>query len=111
MARKDQSLFRVTYRDVTTDKFVVIKVRRISDSSLGPAFVEMSDFVFDADSLIVNPQEEEMKEHFSAVRRMHLAIYHIVSVEELGAGRSGLKLQRGKTNVVVLPHPSGPEKS
>ena len=42
MAKKSGAGYRITYRDVAEDKFVVVKARRIAESSLGPAFVRAS---------------------------------------------------------------------
>ncbi len=103
MPRKEETHFVVTYRDTKADKVLSLKARHIRDSSLGPAFVELSDFLFDSSSLILDPAAEEIKEHFKDVRRLHLSIYHILTIEEIGKSNRGLGLKKEKSNVVVLP--------
>lgn len=110
MPNKSGAGYRITYRDVTEDKFVTIKARKITESSLGPTFVEVSEFFFDDGKLIVNPQEEALRDRFSKIHRLHVAIYHIATIEELGTGAARLKLPKpkGGTNVVILePTPGG----
>ncbi len=104
MTRKSNAGYRITFRDVAEDKFVTIKARRIAESTLGPAFVEVSDVFFDDGKLIVNPQEEALRDRFNQIQRLHVAIYHIAIIEELGTGTARLKLPRSKdgANVVIL---------
>lgn len=103
MTTKEQTHFVVTYKDAKESKVLTLKARHIRDSSLGPAFVELSDFLFEGSGLILNPSDEEVKEHFQDVRRLHLSIYHIITIEEVGKTNRGMKLKKEKSNVVMLP--------
>lgn len=103
MTTKEQTHFVVTYKDAKENKVLTLKAKHIKDSSLGPAFVELSEFVFDSSALILNPADEEVKEHFKDVRRLHLSIYHIITIEEVGKSNRGFKFKKEKSNVVVLP--------
>jgi len=103
--------YRVIYKDPAKDTVRTLKARTIRDSSLGPTFVELSEFIFDNSKLIVNPEEEELKEHYANVERLHLAIFNILTIEEIGPNSGGLKLSTERANVVVLPGPKGKEDS
>ena len=105
MAKREETHFVVTYKEPKEGKVVSIKARTIRDSSLGPAFVEISDFVFDDNPLIVDVTAENFKDHFINVKKLHLGIYHIVSIEEVGKHNKGLSLKKEKSNVVVLENP------
>ncbi len=98
--------YRVIYKDPAKDAVRTLKARTIRDSSLGPTFVELSEFIFDDSKLIVNPEEEELKEHYANVERLHLAIFNILTIEEIGPNPGGLKLSTERANVVVLPGPN-----
>ena len=109
---KTEQLYVVTYRDPVEDKIVSLKARKISDSSLGLAFVRISDFVFDTDALVVKPEEEALRKKFEDVKSLHLSIYSIVSIMEVGKKHSGLKFENDKCQLVVLPTagPGGQKK-
>ena len=102
MSHNDETYFVITYKDVQKDEFISLRARNISDSSLGPAFIQISDFVFNESTLIVNPNEEDLKSRLKKTRSLHIALFHVVSVEEIGSDNDGLHLE-GKANVVVLP--------
>jgi len=102
MARREGNHFVVTYKDARDGKVLALKVKSITDSSLGPAFVELSDFVFESSQLILDPAAEEFQDKFKNVRRLHLSIYHIISIEEIGLAHRGLKLKNDRSNIVVL---------
>lgn len=94
--------FIVTYREPSEGKIVSLKAKTVTDSSLGLSFITISDFIFDTGSLVVNPVEEEMKKRFEGVKSLHLSIYSIISIEEVGAEHKGLKFQKDKSNLVVF---------
>ncbi len=96
------TFFIVTYRDPQEDKVLSVKARMVVDSSLGLSFVAISDFMFDTDSLVLNPAEEDQKKRFEGVRSLHLSIYTIISIEEVGADHKGLQFKKDKSNLVVL---------
>ncbi len=99
----------VTYRDPTQDKILTVKAKSISDSSLGLSFIRISDFLFESDSLLVKPDEEAMKKRFEDVKSLHLSIYTIISIEEIGKKHSGLRFQNDKSNLVVLSSADKPK--
>ncbi len=105
MAKKEDSCFIVTYRDSKEEKVLQVKARSIRDSSLGLGFVAISDFVFVTDTLVLNPAEEQLKNRFKDVRTLHVSVYSILSVEEVGPGHQGLKFEKDKSNLVVLKNP------
>ncbi len=105
---KSEQFYVVNYRDPVEDKIVSLKAKKISDSSLGLAFVRISDFVFDSDLLVVKPEEEALKKKFEDVKSLHLSIYSIVSIMEVGKRHRGLKFENDKCQLVVLPT-AGPD--
>jgi hypothetical protein len=92
----------VTYRDPLDSKVTELKANRVEDSSLGLTFVAVSDFVFEESGLVVDPAAEDLKRRFEGVKTLHLSLYSILSVQEVGAGR-GLRFKRSKSNLVLMP--------
>src|SRR5690606_33996263 len=103
--KKKASLFQIHYRDPKDGAIVSLKARSIRDSALGLSFVSISDFVFDTDSVVVKPSEEQMAKRLENVKSLHLSIYSIISIEELSEGQ--LKFRHDKSNLVVLPGTDG----
>ncbi|MBM4370353.1 MAG: DUF1820 family protein [Deltaproteobacteria bacterium] len=102
--RKSRSHFVVTWKDPAQDgKVRSLKVRRIEDSELGPTFVALADFVFEAGGLVIDPEEDELRRRYAETRRLHLSIYGILSVEERGARNRGVSLEQDRGAVVFLP--------
>ncbi len=101
--QQSDSYFSIQYRDAKEGKIVVLKARRIEDSTLGLSFVRISDFLFDTNSVVVQPSEVQLEQHFRDVRSLHLSIYSILSVEEIGKKNSGLKFRRKKSNLLAFP--------
>jgi hypothetical protein len=102
--------YLITYREPKDGQIVTLKSRRVTDSSLGLSFIALSDFIFDTDGLVVNPAEEDLKKRFSAVKTLHLSIYTVVSIEEVGTDHSGLAFEKDKSNLVVFPTTPRPSK-
>jgi len=98
----------ITYRDPKDGQVINIKAGRVTDSSLGLSFIAISDFIFDSTLLVVNPAEEEMKKKYAAVKTLHLSIYTILSIEEVGKGHKGLVFEKDKSNLLVLPGTNRP---
>jgi len=104
MAPQEQETFYIiSYRDPTDNEMVRLKARSVTDSTLGLSFIAIADFIFDTNSLVVNPAEEALKKRFAAVKTLHISIYTILSIEEVGAEHSGLKFKQDKSNLIVLP--------
>ena len=95
--------FVVSYRDPVEQKTISIKVNKVDDSPLGLSFIRISDFVFDSNSLVVNPDEENLKKRLENTRSLHLSIYTILSIEEVGHNQAGLRFKTDKSNLMVLP--------
>lgn len=102
MAKKADSCFIITYRDPKEEKIIQLKAKTIADSSLGLGFVTISDFVFSTGNMVLNPAEEQLKNRFKDVRALHVSIYTILSVEEVGPNHKGLSFEKDKSNLVVL---------
>ncbi len=101
-----KTLFLIHYRDPKSGEIVSLKAHRIYDSPLGLSFVCISDFVFEENPLLIKPSEEHLKKRLENVKSLHLSIYSIISVEELGEEGASLKFKRDKSNLVVLPQDS-----
>lgn len=99
----NNSYFQVHYRDPKDGLIVPLKVKTIEDSSLGLSFVRLADFVFTEGSLVVSPSEEQLKKRLENVKSLHLSIYSIVSIEELGLEHRGLKFEKDRSNLVAFP--------
>jgi len=109
--KKEETFFLITYRDAKDAKVLTLKAKTVTDSSLGLSFVAISDFVFDTQSVVINPEEEDQKRQFEGVRTLHLSIYAIISIEEVGENHKGLKFKKDKSNLVVLTsEPSAPKQ-
>lgn len=90
-----------------------LKARSVGRSDLGAGFVCVSEFVFDTTSRLANPAEEALKRRFDGMRRLHLNVFTIQSIAELGVDHPGLKLEppdSDRANVVVLPLPVPPQR-
>jgi hypothetical protein len=100
----NDGFYSVTYRSPEDGQITTIKARSVGDSDLGPGFVCLSDFVFDTSSRLLNPTEEAVRKRFENVRRLHLNVFAIQSIAEMGTDHPGLQLDpTDRPNVVVLP--------
>ena len=103
MPKKDESTcFLIDYRDPKDGLAVSVKAKKVEDSSLGLSFVAISDFVFDTNSILVNPEEESKKLKFENIKTLHLSIYSILSIAEIGKDHKGLEFKNDKSNLLVL---------
>ena len=107
-SKKKDSCFIITYRDPVSEKQLSVKAATVADSTLGLSFIAVSDFIFDQGALVVDPQEEDMKRRFEDVKTLHLSIYTVLSIEEVGSQHKGLRFKKDKSNLLVLPGNSGP---
>ncbi len=98
----ENTFFFITYREPREGKVVTLKAKTVTDSSLGLSFVAISNFIFDTNTRVVNPAEEDQKKRFENVKTLHLSIYSIISIEEVGADHDGLYFKKDKSNLVVL---------
>lgn len=104
-----QTCYRITYREPEKGKIVSLKAKTVTDSSLGLSFISISDFIFDTSPLLINPAEEELRKRFSDVRALHLSIYTIISIEEIGSGGKGLNFKMDKSNLVIFSSEHKPD--
>jgi len=100
--KKEETFYLITYREAKDAKILTLKAKKVTDSTLGLSFVAISNFVFDTKSVVINPEEEDQKRQFDGVKTLHLSIYSIISIEEVGEAHKGLKFQKDKSNLVVL---------
>jgi hypothetical protein len=99
--------FIVAYRDPMDSKLVELKANKVQDSDLGLSFVAVSDFLFDAPGLVVDPSVEDLKKKFENVKTLHLSLYSILSIQEVGHKNRGLQFKNNRSNLVLLPGSSG----
>jgi len=102
--------YLVTYRDPKDGQTISLKAKKVTDSSLGLSFIALSDFIFASDMLVVNPAEEDLKKRFSSVKTIHLSIYSVLSIEEIGLEQKDLAFEKDKSNLVVFPSTPRPPK-
>lgn len=109
-SKRQETFYLVTYRDPQEGKVTALKVRNIEDSTLGLSFVKISDFLFDTSSVVVKPLEEQLENRFKNVQSLHLSIYSLISVEEVGMEHKGLNFEKDRSNLISFPsdssHPS-----
>lgn len=96
-----KSLFLVTYKDPQDGEITSLSVNSVVDSTLGLSFVSLSGFIFDNNSLVVKPKEEQLKEKLKGVNSLHISIYSIISIKELSS--TSLTFEKDKSNLLVLP--------
>jgi hypothetical protein len=101
----DSSYYLIHYRDPKDGKISALKAKRIEDSSLGLGFVRISEFLFDTSGIVVQPTEVQLEARFEGVKSLHLSIYSIVSVEEMGGSGGGkpLKFKKSRSNLLAFP--------
>lgn len=96
-------LFQVHFRDPKDGKILSLRSRSVTDSTLGLSFVCISDFVFEKQSLVVKPSEEHLRKRLEGVKALHVSLYSIISIEELGAQHyQGLKFKKDKSNLLMF---------
>lgn len=95
--------FLVSFKDPKENKPITLKATQIEDSTLGLSFVRLAGFVFDEGGLVVDPEEERLKARFEQVKSLHISIYSILSVTEMGAENLGLNFKKDKSKLLVLP--------
>lgn len=102
--------YLVTYRDQKDGSVVTIKVRGIEDSSLGLGFVALSGFIFDQNTILVQPDEDAKRKKFENIKTLHLSIYSIISIAEMGSDTPKLAFKNDKSNLLMMQPPSSPHE-
>lgn len=101
--KKEETHFLVTYRDPKDGKVQTLKCKKIEDSRLGLSFVSISQFIFSDSNLVADPTEENLKKRFEGTKALHLSVYSILSIEEVGSDHKGLNFKKDKSNLIMLP--------
>ncbi len=102
---KPETFYRITYKEPKEGKLVTLKARKIQDSTLGLTFISISEFIFETAAVVVNPAEEFMSKHYENVKNLHLSIYSVASIEEMGMDHEGLKFEKDKSKLLMLSRP------
>ncbi|MEQ1878141.1 MAG: DUF1820 family protein [Bdellovibrionia bacterium] len=100
--KNDESYYIINFRDPKDAKVTSLKARTIADSRLGLSFISVSDFVFTESALVADPTEEANKKRYASTKSLHLSIYSVLSIEEMGKANKGLKFKKSKSNVFLL---------
>ena len=95
--------YKVSYRDPKDGKISELKVTKICDSSLGLGFISLSGFIFEKSSILVNPEIENQIKEFENIQTLHISVYSIVRIAELGQHLKPLSFENDKSNLVTLP--------
>lgn len=95
--------FIVSYRDAQDGKITELRANKVQDSELGLTFVSVSDFIFENRSVVVDPAAEDLRRKLEDVKTLHLSLYSILSIQEIGRSNKGLQFKQPKSNLVVLP--------
>lgn len=104
--KKEPSTYLVTYRDQKDGSVVSLKVRAIEDSSLGLGFISLSGFIFEQESILVQPEEEAKRKKFENIKTLHLSVYSIISIAEMGLETPKLAFKNDKSNLLMMPSSS-----
>ncbi len=104
MTTKDKTFYKVTFRDLSENKVIVLRVRSVMDSHLGLGFVCLSDFIFEdrGRGLLLLPTEENWKKKFQNTKALHISLYTILSIEEVGSENKGLEFKKDRSNIIML---------
>ena len=97
--------FAVTFRNESGD-IVTLKARTVEDSSLGPSFLCIRDFLF-AEGRIVDPAQERLQRRYADTRRLHVNVFGVQAIEEIGVENPGLTLAQDRSRLILLPGPDG----
>ncbi len=101
--KKEETHFIVTYREPKDGKVQTLKCKKIEDSRLGLSFIAISQFVFSDSKFVADPSEEHLKKRYEETKALHLSIYSIMSIEEVGKDHKGLTFKKDKSNLIMLP--------
>ncbi|MCB0406720.1 MAG: DUF1820 family protein [Bdellovibrionales bacterium] len=105
---KPETFYLIHYRDPKEGQIVALKAMKIEDSTLGLSFVKISDFIFNTSGVVVQPTEEQLKKRFENVQSLHLSIYSLISIEELGMEHQGLTFRNDRSNLISFPTDHSP---
>lgn len=102
--KASRTCYAVTFRDPKSDgEVTTLKAREVTDSSLGLGFVCVSGFVFDTNTPLVNPAAEALAQRYAHTKRLHLQVYAVLAIEEIGPDHAGLSFDNDRSKLVLLP--------
>ncbi len=97
-------LYKVSF--LNAGKLYELFAREVRASELW-GFTEVSDLVFEAESLVVDPTEERLRDEFRDTKSLHLPMQCIVRVEEV-IKRGTAAIRDGATGDKIMPFPLAP---
>lgn len=100
--KKEKTCYLIHYRDPQDGQHQSIKACKITDSPLGLSFIAISEFIFETEGILVNPDEEAKKLRFEDTKTFHLSIYSVLSVSEVGAHKKSLHFKNDKAKLLTL---------
>ena len=109
-SQENHTYYTVTYKDPKDGKTVHLKAKTIKDSNLGLSFIFVSDFILkgESSSKIIDPNEEKLRNQLKDTKGIHLSIYTIIMIEEIGSNHDGLHFENDKGKILVLPNEQAP---
>lgn len=100
---KESAGYVITYKDPKDGSLQTLKAKQICDSTLGLSFIAISQFIFNTSSILVDPEEESLRKRFEHIKTLHLSIYSVISIAEMGPDTPQLNFKNDKSNLVILP--------
>lgn len=103
----DDVYYEITFRSPDSGTLTTLKAGTVGDSDLGAGFICLSELLFETSSRVANPAEEALAARYKDTRRLHLNVFSIQTIAEVGASHPGLTLDTDRSNLVAFP-PPGP---
>lgn len=103
MTDEDHILYRVTFQQ--DGKVYEVYARYISEETL-MGFLEIEELVFDdtRSSVVVDPQEEKLRQEFKGVKRSYVPIHLVLRVDQVtDKGVSKVRHSESGSNVSPFP--------
>jgi hypothetical protein len=104
--RSAHKLYKVTF--LSHGKVYELYARKVQSSELY-GFVQVQDLSFggSADSMLVDPAEEKLREEFGKTRSLHLPMHSVVRIEEVEE-RGTVAIRDAESGEKVMPFPGVP---
>lgn len=81
---------------------------RSTSSSGLYGFIEVSELIFEtADSVVIDPTEEKMREEFADVKTLHLPMHSVIRIEEVDK-RGTCLIRDSESGEKITPFPMSP---
>jgi hypothetical protein len=75
-----RTLHKITFQNA--GKIYELYARQVASSTLW-GFIEISELVWDTDSVVIDPTEERLRDEFGSTRTLHLPMHAVVKIEEV----------------------------